>query len=194
MDGSSKTELRKTLREAQERAAATSGPTDSAKACRLLLDQDEWRKARWVLGYAPVSTELNLWSALMEGWREGKKICLPRYNEEKGGYEAACVVDVDRDLVTGRFGIREPARDCPEVPLKQLDLVLVPGLGFDMRGRRLGKGKGYYDRLLPDAGGWLCGFGFECQIVDEIPTEPHDYLVDCILTPVRWVLCGQRPG
>jgi 5-formyltetrahydrofolate cyclo-ligase len=66
-------------------------------------------------------------------------------------------------------------------------LVLVPGVAFDLRGRRLGRGKGFYDRLLADAGGLKCGVAFDEQIVTEIPVEPHDVSVDCILTPTRWI-------
>jgi 5-formyltetrahydrofolate cyclo-ligase len=68
-----------------------------------------------------------------------------------------------------------------------VDLILVPGLAFDLRGRRLGRGKGYYDQLLRGLRGITCGVAFDQQIVAEIPVEPHDVRVNCVLTPTRWI-------
>jgi 5-formyltetrahydrofolate cyclo-ligase len=64
---------------------------------------------------------------------------------------------------------------------------LVPGLAFDPSGRRLGRGKGFYDRLLAMVRGRKCGIAFEEQVVPEIPVEPHDIRLDCLLTPRRWM-------
>jgi 5-formyltetrahydrofolate cyclo-ligase len=66
-------------------------------------------------------------------------------------------------------------------------LVLVPGVAFDSHGRRLGRGKGFYDQLLAFVRGTKCGVAFDEQIVPEIPIEPHDVRLNCILTPTRWI-------
>jgi 5-formyltetrahydrofolate cyclo-ligase len=66
-------------------------------------------------------------------------------------------------------------------------LILVPGVAFDLRGGRLGRGRGYYDRLLSGLQGYRCGVAFDEQIVDRVPLEPHDASLNCILTPSRWV-------
>jgi 5-formyltetrahydrofolate cyclo-ligase len=68
-----------------------------------------------------------------------------------------------------------------------VDLILVPGLAFDLRGHRLGRGKGYYDQLLRGLGGITCGVAFDQQIVAGIPVEPHDVRVNRVLTPTRWI-------
>ncbi len=86
----------------------------------------------------------------------GGRLFLPRFRPTDGAYEFAEVRNLERDLRTGEFGLREPAAECPTLINKQLDLVLVPGLAFDPNGRRLGRGKGFYDRLLPQVPhGWL---------------------------------------
>ncbi|MEY2466031.1 MAG: 5-formyltetrahydrofolate cyclo-ligase, partial [Verrucomicrobiota bacterium] len=72
-------------------------------------------------------------------------------------------------------------------PIKPLDLILVPGVAFELHGRRLGRGKGFYDRLLADMRGTTCGVAFDEQIVAEIPVEPHDVHLDYLLTPTRWI-------
>ena len=74
----------------------------------------------------------------------------------------------------------------------RLDLALVPGIGFTLDGGRLGRGKGYYDRLLAEVPVMKCGVAFECQIADEFPLESHDVQLNCILTPTRWHLVGGR--
>ena len=90
------------------------------------------------------------------------------------------------DLSVGQFGIFEPTQVCPRVNLNELDFLLVPGVGFTLAGRRLGRGKGYYDRLLAEARGTKCGVAFDWQVTVDVPAEPHDILLDCIVTPTRW--------
>jgi 5-formyltetrahydrofolate cyclo-ligase len=90
-------------------------------------------------------------------------------------------------LQLGHFGIREPETRCARLTSGKLDLILVPGVAFDLRGGRLGRGKGYYDRLLRELRGTTCGVAFEEQIVGEIPVEPHDVRLKFLLTPTRWI-------
>jgi 5-formyltetrahydrofolate cyclo-ligase len=99
------------------------------------------------------------------------------------------VSDPANDLRPGLLGIREPTEHCEAIALKRLDLVLVPGVAFDARGRRLGRGKGYYDRLLSDVRGVRCGVAFDEQIVPEVPVGPRDALLNCVVTPSRWLEC-----
>ena len=92
-----------------------------------------------------------------------------------------------RDLIIGKFGIREVAELSPEMALNQLDLALAPGVAFDPHGRRLGRGKGFYDRLLAGVCGTKCGVAFDEQLVDAVPVGPLDIPLNCILTPTRWI-------
>jgi 5-formyltetrahydrofolate cyclo-ligase len=171
-----------------ERAAA------SAEACERLRGQDVWRNARSVLFYAPLPGELNLWPMLLEAIEDGKTAALPRFVADGNRYVACRVRDVATDLRSGRFGIREPVESCPELALDHLDLILAPGVAYDLEGRRLGRGKGFYDRLLAGFKGLSCGVAFDRQIVSRIPEEPHDVVLNCILTPTRWQLvAGTRP-
>ena len=97
------------------------------------------------------------------------------------------VHDAAKDFVEGKFGILEPAAACELGELKRLDLILVPGVAFDWQGHRLGRGKGYYDRLLGEVSGTTCGVGYDHQIIATIPVEPHDVRLNCILTPSHWL-------
>ena len=185
----------KLRRETQDRLAGmTDGQRSvaSSQACLLLGQQQIWKEARSILFYAPMPGEPDVWPLVADSLAAGKLVALPRFDATTGNYAACQLQDSVRDIVKGRFGIREPAEACGVAPLDRLDLVLVPGVAFDLRGRRLGRGKGFYDRLLPLVRGITCAVAFDEQIVAEIPVEPHDVVLNWILTPTRWIEAVKR--
>ena len=163
-----------------ERASA------SQQACLRLEQQPIWRTAKAILFYAPLPDEPDLWRLLEDSLAAGKTVALPRFEPESGGYAACEITKLDEHLKVGRYGIREPAEHCAKIPLNRLDFTLVPGLAFDLSGHRLGRGKGYYDRLLALLEGPACGVAFDQQIVAEVPRGPHDVSLSWLLTPTRW--------
>jgi len=179
--------LRNEMRARLNKMPASARTTASAQARRLLEAQPRWKEARSVLFYAPLPGELDVWQLLAEALAMGKIVALPRFDAEHDRYLACEVRDPNADLAPGRFGIREPSNGCPQIALTRLDFVLAPGVAFDLHGRRLGRGKGYYDRLLASVRGVICGVAFDEQIVGDLPVAPHDARVNCILTPTRWI-------
>lgn len=175
------------------RNVSTSRAGASAQICERLRQQSIWHQARSVFFFAPMSEEPDIWPLLSEALRLGKAIALPRYSREGDVYLPCRVSDLDRDVRTGYYGIREPTPGCPAFDPNLLDLTLVPGVGFGINGGRLGRGKGYYDRLLARIQGWRCGVAFDWQVVPEIPMEPHDMCLDYIVTPTRWHSVSARP-
>ncbi len=127
---------------------------------------------------------------------ESKKIVLcPRVDRRGRRLSIHRITDPNSELVPGILGIPEPRAGAARGGPAAVDWALVPGLAFDERGFRLGRGAGYYDRLLPslrpDATCWsIC---LTCQLVRELPVEPHDAPVDGISTPEREVR-GVRGG
>lgn len=179
----------------QARLLAVPAAVRAAEGARVvarLLERPEWRRAHRVMLFAPMPVELDVWPLAELALQEGRVLALPRYDSAGREYHAAEVSDLERDLVRGSFGIREPRPECAAYPLNRLDFVLVPGLGFDAGGRRLGRGKGFYDRLLASVRGTACGVAMDWQVMPAIPAEPHDRRVDCILTPSRWVTVERR--
>lgn len=160
----------------------------SQQLCHLLLNQPIWPASRSILFFAPLSDEPDIVFAMDAALRDGKKVRLPRFDARRGDY-TACEVLGSNELVQGAFGVLEPAPSCAVIPLNQLDLALVPGIAFDFAGRRLGRGKGFYDRLLAEVHGHKCGICFDQQMVPDVPVEPHDIRLDSILTPTRWHPC-----
>jgi 5-formyltetrahydrofolate cyclo-ligase len=165
--------------------------TASAQLCDRLRIQPIWHRATRILFFAPLPGELDLWPLLVEALHAGKTVGLPRYIPAQRSYAAIEIKDLAQDLAVGHFGIREPRSGDRIFPLNRLDLALVPGVGFDSSGHRLGRGKGYYDRLLAGIKGTKCGVAWDFQVLDAIPAELHDVCVDCILTPTRWLVAGQ---
>jgi 5-formyltetrahydrofolate cyclo-ligase len=146
-----------------------------------------WKNAKSILLFAPLTDEPEVWPLAEAGLAANKILGLPRFASALSAYVAGQVCDLARDLVPGKFQIREPAASCPELPLAGFELVLVPGVAFDLRGRRLGRGRGFYDRLLAEIRGLKCGVAFDEQVVAEVPAADHDARMNVILTPTRWV-------
>ncbi|HEU5123929.1 MAG TPA: 5-formyltetrahydrofolate cyclo-ligase [Verrucomicrobiae bacterium] len=179
--------IRKEVRELVRTLPPEQRASASRQACALLEQQAVWQNAKSIFFYAPLAEELDLWPLVQDSLSAGKIVCLPRFDSATNRYIACQVQSIAADIAIGKFGVREPGESCVMVPLNRLDLILVPGVAFNLRGHRLGRGKGFYDQLLVDAGGIKCGVAFDEQIITEIPVEPHDVLVNCILTPTRWI-------
>jgi 5-formyltetrahydrofolate cyclo-ligase len=185
----SKAELRKKIRAALEKISPAVRAVESVELCEGL--EPQLRIAHAILFFAPTPEELDIWPLLEKFLAAGKVCALPFYNSATKNYLARRVRNPAKDVSAGHFGIREPASSCPEVPLETFDLVLVPGLAFDWNGNRLGRGKGFYDRLLENVSGVKCGVARDFQLLEKIPAEPRDLRVNFIVTPAREVKCGE---
>lgn len=159
----------------------------SARARDLLRRQKEWQRAQAILFYAARTGELDMAPLLEEALQAGKAVALPRFVSETGTYQAYEISDYKADCAPGKFGIPEPGAPCRPISIKRLDLALAPGLGFDVSGCRLGRGQGYYDRLLAGIAGAKCGVAFDQQVVGYLPAQRHDVSMNFILTPTRWL-------
>lgn len=91
------------------------------------------------------------------------------------------------ELKVGAFGILEPSSEAPEISVKDLDLILVPGVAFDSTKGRLGYGGGFYDRVLRETKALKVGVAFSFQVVPELPLEPFDVRMDLLLTEQGWL-------
>jgi 5-formyltetrahydrofolate cyclo-ligase len=124
----------------------------------------------------------------------GKLVAVPRVDDAKRMLELHALTDPTGDVVPGYRGIPEPRPDAPAVAPERVDWVLVPGVAFDRDGRRLGYGGGYYDRLLPRlrSGVPRVAGAYDMQIVDRVPSAPHDVGVDALVTETKTLVIGGR--
>lgn len=185
MNIETKAELRQQMRAALGKISLAVRTVESHDLCRRL--EPQLQSAHTILFFAPLADELDVWP-LLEKLLPAKRVCaLPAFDAAVQFYSARRIRSLETDIVTGKFGISEPLDSCEEIPLDRFDLVLVPGVAFDMNGNRLGRGKGFYDRILAAASGVKCGVAYDFQLLEQIPTEPHDAKVNFIFTPNRCV-------
>ena len=195
-----KQQLRRTLRKL--RANLSDRIPRSRRALEHLRRSDLWSTARTVLVYVSYRAELETHSLLDElfsadGVPEPR--CVVPFCEPDGTL-SLFEVRSWRELEPGAFGILEPSKNVRKDAGRkcspaEIDVALLPGVGFDQTGRRLGQGGGFYDRLLPEFAEKTVtvGLSFECQCVERVPAEPHDRRVRALVTeagfrPVRYVL------
>ena len=170
----------KTLREnlpAQEVAAA------SEALCQQLAHWEPLQSARTVLAYVAFRNELDL-SALFR--LSNIRWAVPRV---EGSHLILHPYDPDH-LVRHRFGMLEPAADLPVISPAELDLVLTPGVAFDRRGRRIGFGAGFYDRLLSTTPALRVGVTYDRCLAKEVPVTEHDQRMDWVVTPTQQIHCA----
>ena len=160
---------------------------DSLAVCRLVLESTVWQQASQVMLYVPMSGELNVKSLLENALKKRKTVALPRFSVEKNAYEV-CGIDNLSNLLPGKFGVPEPSPDSQIMDTKQLDLAIVPGVAFAGLGGRLGRGGGFFDRLLAGIPAKKCGVCFEQQVYPDVPVERHDVKMDMIATPNGWLI------
>jgi len=185
----SKSELRQHIRTALERISLAVRMVESLDLCARL--EPQLQSAHTILFFAPLPDELDVW-LLLEKLLPANKVCaLPAFNPAAQGYLARRVRNLETDIAPGKFGVSEALPTCEEIPLNRFDLVLTPGMAFDLSGNRLGRGRGFYDRILAAASGVKCGVAYDFQLLEKIPTEPHDARVDFIFTPSK---CVRRKG
>jgi len=181
-----KTVLRQQVRARLRALPVEQSRADSQRVCERLFTLPIWKRARIVLLFAPLRDEPDILPVISAALKEGKEVSLPKLDPAGIGYDACPIMGLE-DLSPGKFGILEPRDTSTVTALNRLDLVLVPGIAFDSSGGRLGRGKGFYDRLLPAVNGLKCGVAFDEQIVDAVPVGPMDVRLNCILTPTRWI-------
>lgn len=177
-------QVKKILRQQMRAVLEELGEEERAQSDRALREQflrdPKVAQANTLLLYCGVGTEVDTKPLIQALLDQGKRVCLPRCLPEYQ-MEARAVTALE-DLVPDKYGIPAPGEHCPVVPREEIDLVLVPGLCFDSRGNRLGQGGGYYDRYLEDYDGMSIGLCREDFFQVNLPREPLDVWVRCVLT------------
>ncbi len=169
-----------------------------------LLSHPLFKAADTILMYCSFRSEVNTMNYLQDILDMDKRLVLPVVDRRFGILRLFETRSPD-ELIKGYMGIPEPSiREGRQVMLSDIELVVIPGAGFDINGSRMGYGGGYYDRLLSHDMDTLSdaqerarririiGLAFEEQIEDHIPTEPHDISIDIIITDKRVIQC--RPS
>ena len=153
-----------------------------------LFEFANFLEAKIALLYMNRSNEVKTINIIKRCYDYNKIVVLPAFNSETFEIKLLKVDNVDTDLIPGPRGAMEPdSSRCMIVPIKSIDIAIIPGIAFDEKGGRIGSGKGYYDRLIPNLPITTrkVALSFESQIVPLVPMEPHNRHVDIIITEKR---------
>jgi 5-formyltetrahydrofolate cyclo-ligase len=183
------------LRRRMRAAAKVRTPDTVAAGSRLICDQlakyVAAKRPRMILLYWPIAGEVDLGGLATACLAHERTVCLPKVRWSEGTLLPVSIPAWDgATLLAGPHGTREPDLDGPGsrfVEPSSLDMVIVPGMAFDGAGGRLGRGGGFYDRLLRSliAGCAKVGVAFDEQIVERVPMDPWDTPLDVVVTPTR---------
>ena len=185
-----KREIRERLR-ALRRGLSSREKEDAARAVfERIAEYEAYKRARVVMAYIAVRGELSLAPVIADILAGGKTLLLPRC--EAPGIMTARIVRAVEDLTPGVFGLLEPKMECRIADPAQIGLILVPGVAFDREGHRIGQGGGYYDRFLGKSGAHRAGVCHDFALLESVPFEAHDLLMDDVITPGGMYSAGKR--
>ena len=176
----SKADMRKEMLAHRKNLDAAEIAVASEKAIKNIFSDDEFLKAGCVGLYVSVRNELDTREAIERSKRFGKLVCLPKVCKNEIKFFEFMGFD---SLADGAFGIPEPA-DGEEI---EPEVIVVPGLAFDMHRHRLGYGKGYYDKYLGSHDAHSIGVCYEWQVITALPKERHDWQMNKLIAG-DWVL------
>jgi 5-formyltetrahydrofolate cyclo-ligase len=165
-------------------------PAEATALSRLIqqafIASGEFAGARVVAIYAPIHNEVDTSEVMHAALDSSKVLLFPAVRPD--GLELR-KISGPGELRKGAFGIPEPAAECPVHSPEDADLIVIPGIAFDICGTRIGYGKGYYDRTLHhlEGKGKLVGFCYDFQLLERIAGEPHDVRMDMIITERRLI-------
>ncbi len=178
---------RKRLSEIRNSLSDTERADKSQNIMRRLRNCEIYQNAGIVLTYVSFGSEVGTRGLLSAIIADGKTAAVPLCDTRTCEIKAYAVRGAE-DLCAGAYGISEPdprkIRGGVITPIEKgnIDLVVLPGLGFDRCGYRLGYGKGYYDRFLDGFGGCSAGLCFDCCMADRICRDEHDLPADYVIT------------
>ena len=157
----------------------------SAVIRRKLRRLAVFRRAKTVACYVSLPYEVETRQLIKQMFRDGKRVVVPMVKQPTRILQSSEVRDLETDLTPGAFGVWEPKPSARRpVRVDDVDLFVVPGLAFDRRGHRLGHGQGCFDRLLARVPKTTSTVGvcFGFQLLDRLPTRPHDQAVRTVLS------------
>lgn len=182
--------LRTRIKERAQRQTPHERDAESRSICRRIMENLP-EGTLTICAYMPMPSEADITPLLTQLLEKGHNVFIPRFTRTYFEFRQIDAID---DLSTGKFGLLEPPASAPLLDLRNVSVVLLPAIGFDRTGNRLGRGNGGYDRWLQDLKkvnptALIWGIALEHQLTDSVPTEPHDQKVDAIMTGHIMISC-----
>lgn len=179
----SKDVARDQLNELLERRSDRDVHKQSFAACRRLCELEEFKRAKVVMLFLSMPKEIDTAQAILQALQQDKTVLVPIVAWQEKQLTPVVIHTLNCAMEISRYGLRNPT-STETLPLAEIDLVIVPGLGFDLNANRIGRGGGFYDRFLSSEQmrAFRCGFGFEDQVMDQLPVYEHDAKMHMLVT------------
>lgn len=192
---SRKAALRERLLAQRDGLGSAERAEKSAAICFAVERLGEYARAESILFYMPMRGEADVLPLIRNALKRGVRCALPRC-APGNCLRFFWVNDPLADTEPGSKGILEPKECLNECNVNDFSVIMVPGVGFDRQGRRLGWGAGYYDRFLAGAGRGALKIApaFSFQVLDALPGLPHDVPVDIVVTEFNTIDCRRAGG
>jgi 5-formyltetrahydrofolate cyclo-ligase len=187
-----KAQLRLELQKCLAGISAEQRKEKSRRACRNLIATPEFQNASTVMMYMSLPHELDTSEAILCAWQLGKTVVVPKVSWQQRHMIPVQINSLETGFSEEVPGLRNPTTGAP-VPFEDIDMVVAPGLGFDRKGNRLGRGGSYYDRFFTnkELKASKCGFAFSEQLVETVPVTEHDVPVDMLVTDEEVLYFGK---
>lgn len=172
-------QLQKKLRSIPEQEKAKK----SRLACKKLISTEEFQRSSVIMLFLSLPTEVDTSDAVLYAWQMGKIVVMPKISWQQRHMIPVVITSLEKGFTT-EFGVlRNPVTGTP-MPFSEIDMVVAPGLGFDRKSNRLGRGGSYYDRFFKnqDLNAIRCGLAFDEQVVDDVPITDSDMPVNMLVT------------
>ena len=178
MNTSDKRTLRKAVRAEIAKLSAEEKSSLSSQIISKIADLEPLHNASVIALFASLPDEPQTAALTEQLLCENRRVVIPRIEGEEMNF-----YDISEGVETGSFGIMEPTSTTPVEP-SEIDVMILPGVAFTTEGARCGRGKGFYDKYLSRNGfrAYTIGVCYPCQIVEIIPTEEHDKVLDCVIS------------
>ncbi|MHC4740934.1 MAG: 5-formyltetrahydrofolate cyclo-ligase [Planctomycetota bacterium] len=167
----------------------------SRLACEKLVATDQFQDASTVMLFLSLPHEIDTSEAILAAWQSDKTVAVPKVSWEQRHMIPVQINSLETGFSTDARGLRNPSAGVP-VPFGDIDLVVTPGLAFDVRGNRLGRGGGYYDRFLAhdQIKACKCGFAYAEQVIDSIPATDQDQPMHMLITDAEIINFNDEKG
>ncbi len=180
--------IRKEILQKRKSLGASEVDEKSSQIVTRLISLGLLDRPQVVMCYMDFRNEVRTESLIEYLLSKEKVVILPKVNPETNELDLF-QIEGFKDMDISKFGILEPADHLPAALPSDIDLILAPGVAFDLKGYRMGYGAGFYDKLLPQTRPdcAVIGLAFDLQILESLPVEAHDQPMNSILTETRWI-------
>lgn len=172
--------LRKEIKQKRIQMNKEEVTAKSEIICKKILNSEVYKRSKCIYCYFPVQNEVDIIPVIRVSLKEGKIVALPKVINKKGEMIFAEIENFD-NLKPGHYNIPEPTAS---TQARKAELILVPGVVFSNKGKRIGQAGGFYDRFLEKNHPYSIGVAYDFQIINELKTEPHDIDVDEVISNI----------